>query len=86
MMMVNLELERRLQWSRREGGESGHRVNAVRRERCPWEKKKEEGKIRSKRFVLTPRCSTIYSFTTSLNLRKNFSFFRRFHMGRIRYK
>lgn len=56
MMMVNLELERRLQWSRREGGgESGHRVNAVRRERCPWEKKKEEGKTRSKRSVLTPR-------------------------------
>lgn len=45
MMMVNLELERRLQWSRREGGESGHRVNAVRRDGVLGKKKKRKGKF-----------------------------------------
>lgn len=49
MMMVNLELGRRLQWSRRgrEEERSGHCVNGVRRDSVLG--KKREGKTRSKR-------------------------------------
>lgn len=59
MMMVNLELGRRLQWSRRgrEGERSGHCVNGVRRDSVLGKKK---GRKNSVEKVLA-RCSTIYS-------------------------
>lgn len=58
MMMVNLELGRRLQWSRRgrEGERSGHCVNGVRRDTIPWEKKGRENSVEK----VLARCSTIY--------------------------
>ena len=82
MMMVNLELERRLQWSRREGG-SRVTVSMLCEETVSLGKKKGGRENSVEKVRSNSSCSTIYSFTTSLNLRKNFSFFRRFQMGRV---
>lgn len=58
MMMVNLELGRRLQWSRRgrEGERSGHCVNGVRRDSVLGKKKGRENSVEK----VLARCSTIY--------------------------
>lgn len=72
MMMVNLELGRRLQWSRRgrEGERSGHCVNGVRRDSVLGKKKGKEKLGRKGPSSMLDNLSS-KRFTTSLNLRKN---------------